>query len=59
MGNFDPTKARAHHCKERALHRKHRESVRNEKKITLKYCAERRLKRNDKQKLLARAITLE
>ena len=59
MGNFDPMKARAHHCKERALHRKHRESVRNEKKIILKYGAERRLERNDRPKLLARAITLE
>ena len=59
MGNFDPMKARAHHCKERALHRKHRESMRNERVPALAHKAERRLERNDRPKLLIRAMTLE
>lgn len=56
---YDPMKPRAHHSKMRALHRKHREASRNERVPALTHKAERRLERNDRPKLLIRAMTLE
>lgn len=56
---YDPMKPRAHHSKMRALHRKHREALQNERIPALTHKAERKLERNDRPKLLARAITLE
>ena len=56
---YDPMKPRAHHSKMRALHRKHREASRNERVPALTHKAERRLERNNRPKLLIRAMTLE